>query len=100
MTLTAAASPYTGSTVIEPGVIVTAKPGAEVRLGYGGSIVVNGTLTAEGTAEEPTVFTAQTEGGYFDWNGIVFNSGSGAWNLDHAEVRYAGRSGYSAIHHQ
>jgi Right handed beta helix region/Vacuolar protein sorting-associated protein 62 len=97
MTLTAAASPYTGGTTIEPGVTVTVEPGVEIRLGYGTPIIVNGTLSAAGTAEDPIVFTAETEGGYFNWQGLAFNPGSNASVLDRVEVRYAGRAGSPAI---
>ncbi len=97
MTLTKAASPYYGGTTIETGATVTAEPGAEVRLGYGTPIIVNGTLKAEGTSEDPVVFTSEEEDEYFNWKGLLFNSGSGASVLDHVVVRYAGGSWGRAI---
>jgi parallel beta-helix repeat protein len=96
-TLTKAASPYYGGTTIESGVTLTAEPGVEVRLGYGTPITVNGTLKAEGTSEEPVVFTSESGEGYFAWQGLAFNPGSGASVLRHAEVRYAGRAWSPAI---
>ncbi len=59
-------------------------------------LTVNGTLKAEGTGEDPVLFTSQKEDAYFNWMGLVFKPGSGASVLDHAAVRYVGRYGYWA----
>jgi RHS repeat-associated protein len=81
-TLTAAGSPYTGETTIEPGATLTVEPGA----GFTGiRIVVKGTLDAEGTSAEPITF-AKATGRY---QGIFFESGSGGV-LDHVEVSESG----------
>jgi RHS repeat-associated protein len=86
-TLTAAGSPYTGSSVtIESGATVNAEPGVVVKVS---GLDVNGTLKAEGTAEEPVLFTSAADSGAGQWAGIDFNPGSGGV-IDHAELRYAG----------
>ena len=87
-TLTAAGSPYTGSSVtIESGVTVNAEPGTELKVG---ELVVKGTLKAEGTAEKPILFTSVSDSAPGQWGGIKLESGSGGSVIDHAEVRYAG----------
>jgi RHS repeat-associated protein len=57
------------------------------------NMTVKGTLLAEGTAEEPVVFTgvAQTTPG--EWGNIKFEPGSGASVLDHVIVAYGGDPG-------
>ncbi|MGC1851298.1 MAG: hypothetical protein WA687_02530, partial [Solirubrobacterales bacterium] len=77
MTLTKAGSPYTstGGPTIEPGVTVKAEPGTIFKVG---GLVVNGTLKAEGTAEEPVVLTGAKEATAGEWCAIWFQAGSGA----------------------
>jgi hypothetical protein len=87
-TLKPAGNPYTGSPTIAAGVTVTVEPGVILTLG---SLTVKGTLIAEGTAEEPVVFTSSAkEPKAGDWNDIIFESGSGASVLNHVEVAYGG----------
>jgi parallel beta-helix repeat protein len=88
MTLTAAGSPYTGSsTTISEGVTVTAQPGALVKLT--GTLTVKGTLDVNGTAEGPVVFTSSTNTAPGQWTGIALQTGAGGSSLSHAEIRYA-----------
>lgn len=68
------------------------------------NVVVNGTLTATGTAAQPIVITSYRDdsaggdtnnngasaGGAGDWGEITFNPGSDASNLDHMIIRYGG----------
>ncbi|HEX2097365.1 MAG TPA: right-handed parallel beta-helix repeat-containing protein, partial [Solirubrobacterales bacterium] len=109
MTLTAAGSPYTGtSTTISEGVTVTVEPGALVKLT--GSLTSKGTLDVNGTAEAPAVFTSSADSAPGQWTGVVLQAGGGSSSLRHAEVRYA-KTGvaisggisptveYSYIHH-
>ncbi len=85
-TLTAAGSPWTGSSVtINPGVTVTVDPDAVVKLS--GSLIVNGTLDVNGTAADPAIFTSSSDSAAGQWNGITLATGSST--VDHAEVRYA-----------
>jgi RHS repeat-associated protein len=95
MTLTAAGNPYTGSPTIEAGVTVKAEPGVRFNIG---KMTVKGTLKAEGTAEEPVVFTSSAkEPTPGDWTNIKFESGSGGSVLDHAEVAYGAASEAGAV---
>jgi hypothetical protein len=79
-TLTAEGSPYIGGSVtIESGVTVKAEPGAKVTVG---ATVVKGTLKAEGSAEEPVIFTSTAKSpNPGDWQNVCrcsnFHSGSG-----------------------
>jgi len=57
-------------TVIEPDTLFIA-PGTRVRLGNDVRLIVDGRIVARGTAEEPIVFEASQEGGY--WRGIKIN---------------------------
>jgi len=97
MTLTPAKSPYTGgSSTIQAGVTVTAEPGTVLKVG---ALTVKGTLKAEGTAENPVVFTGAKGEKAGEWESIRFESGSGSSVLDHTEVAYGGwnESGMIAI---
>jgi RHS repeat-associated protein len=61
-------------------------------------MTVKGTLKAEGTAEEPIVFTgAKEEGAGAEWCRILFEPGSGASVIEHAEVKYGGGCGDGAV---
>lgn len=87
-TLTAAGGPYTGSSVTVPkGVTLHVQPGAAVHLS--GTLTVNGTLDASGTKASPALFTSKAEKGPGEWNGIVFNAGSNASQLNHAVINDA-----------
>jgi hypothetical protein len=92
-----------GSFKIPAGVTLTLNPGAVVkgRNLCGGGIEVEGTLDANGTAEDPVTFTswrddsvggdtANDAGGpaVADWEGIRVNDG-GSGTLDGTKVRYA-----------
>jgi len=86
-TLTSAGNPYTGTSTIESGVTLTVQPGVKFQ---NSSLTVKGTLKAEGTAEEPVIFTSAKEEKAGEWCGIEFKSGSGSSVVDHAEFRYGG----------
>jgi RHS repeat-associated protein len=94
-TLTLAASPYTGSTTIESGVTVKVEPGVKF---IGTGMSVNGTLTAEGSAEKPIVFTGAKEESPGEWGHIRFAPGSGASVIDHAELAYGGSGGVGIVY--
>ena len=87
MTLTPAGSPYTGSSTIEAGAVVDVQPGTVFNIS---SLVVKGTLKAEGTAEAPVAFIKGSSPG--SWQNIKFEPGSGASVIDHVEVRYGASS--------
>src|SRR5262249_43151288 len=93
MTLTPAGNPYTGSPTIASGVTVKVEPGTKLTLG---SLTVEGTLNAEGTAENPIRFTGTKGEGPGEWKSIFFKAGSGSSVLNHVEVANGGSrdSGY------
>lgn len=70
---------------------VTIEPGAELRFNQGSGLWVgdNGSLTAEGTAAKPIVFTGTEKAPGF-WDGIGFNTRSPENILRHCIVTYAG----------
>ncbi len=87
-TLTPAGSPYTGTSTIETGVTLKVEPGVKLTVGQ---LTVQGTLKAEGTTGEPIVFTSAAKVPQArDWGNVVFEPGSGASVLDHAEIAYGG----------
>ncbi|HWN73752.1 MAG TPA: right-handed parallel beta-helix repeat-containing protein, partial [Solirubrobacterales bacterium] len=94
MTLTAAGSPYTGTPTIAAGVTVKVEPGTHLTVG---TMTVNGTLLAEGTAETPVRFTGVKEKEVGEWRSIFFKPGSSASVLSHVEVANGGwrDGGYS-----
>jgi RHS repeat-associated protein len=89
MTLTPAGNPYTGTSTIESGVTVKVEPGVKFLVG---TLTVNGTIKAEGTAEEPIRFTGVKEEKTNEWGYIVLGSGAGASVLDHVEIAYGGNA--------
>ena len=82
-TLTAAGNPYTGSPTIAAGVTLQINPGVRLNLS---ALTVNGTLKAEGSAEEPITFTGPKEVESGEWTSIRFEPGSGTSVLDHVAV--------------
>lgn len=89
---------FKGTTSInDAGATVTVEPGA--RLEFEGEArldVAQGSLVAEGTEQAPIVFTGVDRSKGF-WSGLTFQS-TGANRLAHAEVSYAGASGYLHTH--
>jgi hypothetical protein len=104
----------TGDVTVGAGATLTMAPGQVVKFTSfaGVDLIVNGTLTADGTEAEPIVFTSDNDdsaGGDTDNNGVTGNSAGsrGAWNslhfnpgsvgtLDHLDVRYGGDFSYAA----
>ena len=82
-TLTRSGSPYTGSTTISSGVALTVEPGVSIE----GTLVVNGTLSAEGEAANP-IFIRGT---------VKFEPGSGASVLSYVEDELGGGTNLGAI---
>ena len=83
-----------GSLYVGSNATLTLGSGFTIKSNSWWSVTVNGTLNTEGTAANPVVFTSNTS---YNWPGLVFNSGSDASVLDHAEVRRAGVSYGNAI---
>jgi hypothetical protein len=73
--------------------------------------VVSGTLSADGSADQPIILTssqddvggdtnndgAATTGGPSQWNGILFAAESATNVINHVEVRYAGEGMAGAV---
>jgi RHS repeat-associated protein len=84
-----------GGVTVAAGKTLTISAGVYMK---GLNIAIKGTLKAEGTAEEPVVFTGAKEASSGEWSGLTFESGSGASVIDHAVVSYAGGNSTGAIY--
>ncbi len=93
-------NPYiaTSSIIIDSGVVLTLEPGVELRFDGSYTISANGDLVADGTPEEPIVFTSnETTPAAGDWRGIVTHSGSTGSILENCLVSYGGDASGSAM---
>jgi RHS repeat-associated protein len=90
--LTAAGNPYTGATTVQSGVTLSVEAGVEFTPTSGPALKVEGTLDADGTAEDPIVFSSTA-----NRTTIAFEPGSGASVLDHVEVINGGRAGGAGV---
>ena len=82
-----------GSLTIEPGVTVQFAENSYLSVGY----ISEGKLVAEGTAEEPIIFTSAMNDKYpGDWGNIRFYEyASAGCILDHCKILYGGDDGNS-----
>ncbi len=64
-----------GSVIVAEGVKLTIQPGTVIKVAPDKFIRIDGTLIADGTAEQPIVFTWKTEG-QAPWGGIRFTATS------------------------
>lgn len=79
-----------GTVTINPGIILTILPGVTVFGGPGAELVVNGTLIAGGTPEEPIYFTSSSASpAPGDWRGIRVSKSSQDFYMGYALVQYA-----------
>ncbi|TVQ96246.1 MAG: hypothetical protein EA399_16215, partial [Desulfovibrionales bacterium] len=92
MTLAVAGSPYRiiGSITVDEEATLAIEPGVRVEFSQSRQLVVNGVLTAVGTAAAPIVFTGTEESPGW-WNGIFVRE-AGSATLEHTEIAYAGKS--------
>ncbi len=90
--LTAAGSPYTvGSPLIVPGGITLAlEPGVTVRLRKNCGITVHGRLLADGTTNQPILFTRYP--GDLNWERLLFVEAADSL-LRHCTIEYANSAG-------
>ena len=98
-TWTLAGSPYIvqGSLYLPSGKTLTVEPGVVVRFAQNTEFVIDGTLQAEGTTQQPIVFSANAatpQPGH--WYGLTLRSGA-TGRFGHCEVAYAGTSSYPAL---
>lgn len=76
---------------IQPGVTLKFASGADLNIRQGAS------LTADGTADRPIVFTGQEALPGF-WSGIVFQYSNSGWNsLSHAILEYGGIGSHESM---
>ena len=82
----------TGTVTVANGATLTIEPGVEVRTsGADTSLVVSGTLDAQGTSTDGILFTTNNiipAGG--QWRQIVFNPSSSGNMLDYVTIEYGG----------
>ena len=99
----------TGITV-SIGQTLTIEAGAILKFGASAFLHVPGTIDVQGTAGQPVIFTSLFDDEGFDsngdgptvgmpgeWTGIVFQTGSDASTVSHAEIRFAGASNTTAL---
>ena len=92
-TWTTANSPYimTCNVVVNAGVTLTIQPGVTVAGDEFERLEVKGRLVAVGTVANPIVFTSEANNGVGQWQGLLFNGGTG--QLSQTIVRYGGAFG-------
>jgi len=85
-------SPYVikESVVVNPGVSLTIEPGTEVMLAGGQSLVILGELLANGTEEDPIIFTRYRNGD--SWGSLIFDGASPS-QVSHCIVEYSSSGG-------
>ena len=65
-----------GNVIIDPGVTLTIQPGTMIKVNAGSWLRVDGTLLADGTEDQPIVFTTNSEDNS-KWAGLRFTDNSG-----------------------
>jgi len=88
-----------GELIVGPEATLTLDAGFTMKMASTARVVVNGTLNAEGTAENPArVISNKASPSPGDWKNLVFNPGSGGSVFEYAEVSYGGsNTGIGAI---
>ncbi len=76
------------STTVAPGVTLTFAAGSTIHAGPGASLIVEGTVVANGQQGSAVVFQGKTQGGAGEWGGIELKSGANA-TLTHIAIHDA-----------
>ena len=93
-TLPISGSPYTASSdiTVPIGQALSIDPGVVIQMSPGTRFIVNGTLSAVGTAGNPIVITSASDGtpqaGPGQWAVLQFNNSTSATKLENVIVRY------------
>jgi len=92
----AAGGPYnvTANLTIPAGRTLTINPGTTVYVANGVSIIVNGTLVADGTDTQRIRFT-RTPGSTASWGGIQFSGSNSGSSLSYVDFENANSSGHN-----
>lgn len=81
----------TGDVTVPVGVTLTIEPGVVVQVAAGKALLIDGTLIADGTADNRIMFTSTaTVKAAGDWDGIYFAITSTGSVLDDCDIQYAG----------
>lgn len=74
--------------IVYPGDTLTIEPGVNVRMAPAAGIIVYGTLTVNGTVDNPVVFLSQST--EKKWGSIAIDNASGTIRIVHADLSQAG----------
>lgn len=100
-TWTTAGSPYevTADIRVLNGAVLTIEPGVVVEMGAGTSLLVEGTLIADGTDVDRITFTSAAGApAAGDWNAIEFRNTSNSGSVfDHVLIEYGGGASRDAM---
>ena len=77
-----------GNVIIANGAELEIKEGTKIKFEQDKHLTINGTLKADGTSEDPIVFTS-TSGSMDWWEGIRFSSASNQSYMNCCEIEHA-----------